>query len=354
MSNVDPIAVYYRRIAGEVRKAIAEQSYTQTLIAKECRERFGFDISQATISKIVRGTGQVSMAYISAICQILGLDMNFVLSLDNGCTQKKIDMPTRADFSAALEADDIAAGLIVNPKHRAFFGYIGREYDIYYLSTVSTSKKLITGTMTLSNEDDKYCRIHLQINNDRYPLKEYCGRMLISMPLNACYCTVTSSLLGEQNFFIFHHRFFSQGTLKARIAAVATVSAGGAQRPMLHRMMICEKGAIDDDQKREFITAQLRLNGSQIMISEQDFKELRQTAAQPELMQSLEARKHSLEPYYIFEESDIMKLPGYDKMTLVQVLAQIREQSVSRRYNKIGFDADELLYQYLFGKFEGA
>jgi len=349
MPNTDPIHAYYQRVAGEVRKAIAEQSYPQTLIAKECRERFGFDISQSTISKIVHGTGQVSMAYISAVCQILELDLNAVLSL-NGDAPKT---PARADFDGWLEADDIA-GLIVNPKHRAFHGYIDREYDIYYLSTVSTSKTLITGTMTLSNEGDRYCKIHFQLNNNKYPLKEYFGRMTISVPLRACYCTVTSERLSEQCFFIFHHYFFSQGSLKARLAAVATVSAGGARRPTMQRMMICEKGTIDDDQKMEFITAQLRLNGSQIMVSEQDFKKLCQDAAHPELMQSLEARKHSLEPYYIFEESDIMKLPGYDKMTLVKVLARIREQSVSRRYNKVGFDADELLYQYLFGKFEGA
>ena len=43
-----------------------------------------------------------------------------------------------------------------------------------------------------------------------------------------------------------------------------------------------------------------------------------------------------------------MKLPNYDFRTLFHALTRLREHSASERYNKIGYNADELLYRYLY------
>jgi len=346
MQDLDAEAKYYQRVSKAIREAIEKQGCSQDELAATCEQQFGIPISQTTISKIKRGSGgRISMAYISAICQVLNLDMNDTLSLKSEALQGKMVEPEGKffrDIKGAFGSDV----LIANPAHPAFFGYVDKDYDIFFLSTASIESKMISGSMTLSNEDGEYCKIQLKLHN--HPVKKYVGQMWISVPRRACYCTVTSSRLGEQCSFVFHHRPFTQGSLKVRLAVASTVSSGEAQRPTMHRIIICEKGIIDNDEKRAFIATQLLLNSSQIRISERKFNELCQDSALQPLLQALKPRMQSLEPYYTFEEDDIMNLPDCDFPTLINLLARLREKSTAKRYNKIGNEADEWLYQYLY------
>ena len=350
MPIADPMTAYYQRVAGEIKEAMAQQGRTQNDLVEVCRKEFSFEISQSTVSKIVRGTGNsINMASISAICQALRLDLTKVLTIHRDAALEAASAPTPSEaiFPDMKDSTD-ADSLIAAPTHSFFKGYVDREYDIFFLATASTETDLVTGTMRLSNEGGRYCKIYMRLHTDRDPQKEYVGQMLISSPRRACYCTVTSSDLGEQCCFIFHHRPYTQGSLKVRLAASTTVSAGGAQRPMTHRIAICEQGVINSDEKRRLICAQLLQNSSQIMISKENYGKLCQDAELAAPLQALKPRMQSLEPYYTFEEADVLHLRSYEKRELVNLLTRLRENSLAKRYNKIAEDADKLLYDYLF------
>ena len=347
MAIVDATSAYYQKVASAISDAIKEKGYTQLALAKECGRRYGIPVSQSTISKIVCSESghNISMVYISVICQVLGLDLTAVLSVDDPKMQENTAVPAGLIFRDAKDNAGVIT-LIADPTHDAFLGYVDKEYDIFFLPTASGENEMLSGTMTLSNEEDKYCKVHIVINNNKQPPKEYFGQMLISDRMRACYCIVKSDRLGEICSFVFNHKYFTQASLTIRLATVTTVSAGGAQRPTMHRMIICKRGLVSDEEKKAFIAAQLRLNGSSIMISERKFNELCEDNLLHDLLQALKARNPSTEPYYIIEEGDVTKLRRGDRMARINLLAKLRDNSMSKRYNKIGESADDILYEY--------
>lgn len=346
----DPMTLYYQRVAGEITEAMAQQGRTQNDLVEACRKEFSFEISQSTVSKIVRGKGNgINMATISAICQALRLDLAKVLTIrrDEAPETLRVPAPGEALFPDMKDSTG-ADSLIATPTHSFFKGYVDREYDIFYLSTASNENDVVTGVMRLSNEGNQYCKIYIQLRTDQNPQKEYVGQMMISSPRRACYCVVTSSDLGEQCCFIFAHQAYTQGSLKVRLAAATTVSAGNAQRPTTHRMAICERGVIDSEEKRRLIASQLLQNSAQIMISKANYAKLCQEAELAAPLQALKPRMLANEPYFTFEEADVLRLRNYGKRELVNLLTRLRESSLAKRYNKIANDADMLLYNYLF------
>ena len=161
--------------------------------------------------------------------------------------------------------------IISDPARREFYGYVNTTFDIFFLSTISKERQMITGTMMLS-EKNGYCEVKLTLQsteeNTTSFSKSYTGNMIISPRQQACYCVVASDELGELNSIVFHHKYFHKDSLKVKMATVTTVSAGDEQRPTMHRMVICKQGVINTEKQKRFIYSQLRMNRSQIIISE--------------------------------------------------------------------------------------
>ena len=344
--NADTISAYYRRVAKQISRALEDKGMTQKHLARECEKRFGIEISQSTISKILNSDGgHMSMVFVSAICQILELSLTGLLSFQGGGPGESGDDTVFAPISNAEPG--VRETLIRDPTDSVFSGYIDRTYDIFYWSTNSSENKLICGTMTLSNEENKFCRVHISLDTGKHPIKEYAGSMVISLLQQACYCTVESRRLGERCCFVFYHRFFSQGVLRVRLASVSTISVGDARRPIAHRMAICEKGAVDTEQKKAFVAAQLLMNSSQIIIPEERIEQLRQDETLCKLLDTLERPDRS-KTFRIYDESEIRKLPNQDFRPMADAIAKLRGNSIAQRYNKIGGKADDFLYKYLF------
>lgn len=344
--KADTISAYYKRVAKQVSKALEDRGMTQKHLARECEKRFGIEISQSTISKILNSDGgHMSMVFVSAICQVLELSLPGVLSLQSGDYGGSGEDAAFAPVSGA--APGMRETLIHDPADSAFFGYIDRAYDIFFWSTHSRENHLIGGTMELSNENGKHCRVHIRLDTGKLPAKEYTGRMAISLQQQACYCTVESQWLGERCSFVFSHRFFSQGALRSRMASVSTVSVGDIRRPTVHRMAICEQGAIDTEQKKAFVAAQLLLNNSTIIIPDDKIETLRQDEDLREVLDALEQPGRS-KSYHVYEEIEIRMLQGQSFHALANAVAKLRLHSVAQHYNKIGGKVDDFLYQYLF------
>ena len=341
--GADTISAYYRRVAEQISKALEDRGITQKHLAKECKSRFGIEISQSTISKILHSEGgHMSAVFVCAICQVLQISLPGVPDIGDGGGESvgAAFLPVGGEGEPGVRET-----LIRDPRDDAFFGYIDRVYDIFYWSTNSNEYRLIRGAMSLTNEDNKRCGVHICLDTGKLPVKEYRGHMVISLQQQACYCAVESRRLGERCNFVFYHRFFSQGAMQARLASVCTVSVGDARRPTAHRMAICEQGAVDTKEKEAFVAAQLLMNNSQIIITEEKYRHLLEEEAQDGPLTKL-GRQPT--PYFVFDESEIRKMPGYGFNQLADAITKLRTSSTAHHYNKIGGKADELLYKHLF------
>ncbi len=342
----DAVSRYYSAVSDSIKKAMKKQGITQELLVREC-ERLGIPIVQGTVSKIVnyRGKGHLSLIYIAAICQNLKLNMNEVLSLKG------------EDYSVAIsneyKYEDIVQSetLIENPRHSAFQGYIEKEFDLFFFPTISSESGILKGTLSLAKVNDEYCGASVILDVPKKGTqKTYTGRMLISLQQQACYINLVSKRLGEMCSLYFYHRFFSESSLKVRLAVAVTVCAGDDRRPTMHRVVICEKGVIHTDEQMSFIESQLLLNDSKIRISENELGAIGKEGQFTKIVEDIKrlARPNEGTTYYQFEESDILKIPDHSFQEIAEIISRMRKTENSKRYNKIGDKADAMLYKYLF------
>ncbi len=351
---------YYESVSNAINRAMKQQKITQEALVRRC-ERLGINIVQSTVSKIINYAiakkGHLSLVYIAAICQVLKINMNEALPI------KGKDYSVL--FSKEKKYDDVIQNetLIENPDHSAFYGYVDESFDIFFFPTISSESEILHGTLSLTREDDEYCgaEVTLYIPND-HAEKNYSGRMLISLQQQACYINLVSKRLGELCSVYFFHRFFSETSLKARLAVAVTISAGDDRRPTMHRVLICnrkhgkikinDKGIIEDEKQRHFIESQLLLNDSELRIAVEEWNALGEDSRFKELITEIKNKKLARPPegklYYTFEETDILKLPNYDFEKIAELIALMRINAGYARYNKIGAKSEEMLFKRLF------
>jgi hypothetical protein len=346
----DTISNYYASISKRLKAVMKQRDITQEFLVKKCTENLNIPFGQSTASKIInyKGKGHLSLVYVVAICQIMGLDMNEYLAI------KGVDysdfITDNADISEYSHTEvGRSETLISKPDHSAFNGYVGYEFDLFFLPTISSEHGLIEGTLSLFNKDNNYCGTHLSIPiKTGRKTKEYYGKMLISLQQQACYINLVSDRLGELCSIYFRHRFFSDSSLKVRLATAITISAGDSKRPTMHRVAVCEKNIVKTKEQRDFLESQLLLNDSQIVIAEEDFEYL--SASSPDLYAAIKnlARPKDGKKYYVFEESDIQKMPDTSFSAIMEIIGQLRRKAGYKKYNKIGAKPDETLFKFLF------
>jgi len=336
---------YNKAISKEINEALAKRGMNDTKLRIEL-ETLGIDIGASTISKILNFDPnkhpdyKVPLIYIAGICRVLDLDLS--------------DIPIGDDRSGTgnwipQNLGNSSGGLISNPDDMAFRGYINNTFDVFFLSTVSQDRQMMTGTMTLLKKD-KRCEVKLFVNSS--PIKEYTGEMRISTHQNACYGVVEGVGFSAVRSFVFAWRELRGDDFKVRIAVATTIAAGNEPYPTMHRLVICKQGVIKNDKQRQFIHSQLRMNRFQIIISEENFEQLRTHEEIGHVIEALGSTKQHLKPYYALEEDEILnirsKFSNITKSECDEALALLRINSVAHRHNKIGAKADNILYHYLF------
>ncbi len=338
---------YYKKIKKYFNDAMSKMKYTQTKLKEECEKR-GVKVSQGTISKVLslkddeKNDSSISLVLATAICDILELDMNTVLSLE---TPYAMDARKMSEMEKMEEDLPTSETLIADPKHSAFRGYLDETLDIYFYPTISYQNDILKGKLSFVNEGDRLCRVTMTIMTEPRN-KVYTGKLLISLQQNACYCVLSSKELGEIGTIFFRHRFFSGSTLKIRLAVCSTISAGDSRRPTIHRMMMCRQGEIQTEGQMRLIASQLLLNDSQIRIGVRELDKLAQNGG---IFESIKEKARAKEEVVRIEESDVLKMDGYSFDEIVDAISLMRLHSFDpQRYNKSSAKSDDILFKYLF------
>jgi hypothetical protein len=336
--------LYYNNIRQKLNEKIKETGLTQKELAAECNKR-SISATQGSISKLLGESAESAQSMplitVAALCDILKLDMNAMLSI--GTEAGGAD-----DFASDFNRDYIASSdtLIADSDNTAFKGYNDVALDVYLYPTISYQPELLKGSLVFTKDAAaKLCRAKLTLETGRTS-KVYTGILRISLQQNACYVVLSSRELGEISTIFFRHRFFSESSLKTRLACCNTISAGDSRRPTSHRAVLIEAGRDLSEEDMQLIRSQLLMNDSQIRISRKNMEALIKDEG---IYGDIMGRAMAEECVVVFEESEVLLLQGYTFEQKAQAIAEMRLASFgAQRYNKSSAKSDELLFKSLF------
>ncbi len=326
---------YCARVSERISKIIEEKRLTQNQIVKLCEDA-GAPISQATISNIKRGATTIALSSVINICKGLNIDINDVLSLEKMDDTIKTNIKGRGDPT----------------KNIAYKGYFGL-YHVYFFPTISDKHELLHGILDISpSKGEDTCKATMQlytgdireIDGEKEEIvKKYEGDFFISLPMQSGYCLLKNSEIEETCFLIFHHWHILNNELLCRMAVAATTSAGGNRRPTIHRLYMSRHELPEENQK--YIKGQLRLNSSEIIISENNYKRLLSEIDISDKFKEIFKREAKLESYFNISEAKLMscEISGRE---LAQSISLLRDYSVSPKYNKVSTKTDEFIFKY--------
>lgn len=311
----------------------------QTDIVNNCQEKQLF-ISQGTVSRAFSNPGSMTVATLIKICAGLNLDLADLLNVN-----KEQDM----DIDSLLPVTD---SFIQDPDSSAFQGYTGDFYT-YFFQTTGQHSDLIEGRLSFKASDDrKTCNAFFTLptgktkminQTEEQVIKNYSGRLIISIPMRAAYCILSSE--SEICFFAFFHFHIIAERLRCATASVVTVSAGANRRPTVHRMCICDRKISGTD--LNYIKGQLLLNDSDILISSSNLEKIRKDANFSSEFISILDNAVQKEKYYSIPEHSLYE--GEILAERAKQISLLRNYSCAKKYNKISTKTDEFLYAIISG-----
>lgn len=340
--------MFSQMVSDRIRSAMKELKLTQADILSISVSK-GYGLQQSTLSKMLSGTcSNLSALNIAEVSNILGLDLNEVLSLDSDI---KITLPKEVESNHRSElirrADD--------PRMR---GYLG-SYHAYFFPTKSTENKLLKGTLTFKPSKDKSkCLAHFSFRTGKFyennePIfKEYDGELILSPIMSAAYCFLVNESIGEISSILFEYIPIVYEKLISRVALVLTSCAGDHRRPTTHRMILSTVEL--SDESLQLIQGQLYLNRGEILISEigldkflQD-ERLDRSFIDYFCKEGQGTRFAGLSPigYYRFDES-VIRESFLDSKVIIDAINIMRQYSTGAKYNKIGSKSNDLVYRFV-------
>lgn len=329
---------YYKLVAQRINNAMRRKEINQSILLKKCAEN-GYFISQSTLSKILQGNTSISLINAVQICKVLKEDIADMLSMDERNVMYESNINTDASSQLIYRGD--------NPVFRAYLG----EYYCYFFSTISNEDRLIPGKLELKpTQSGSRCIATMVLEtgktgeNGKLITKCYEGDMIISTSMNAAYCTVVNEEIGEICYFIFRYSQINYEKLMCRLAIVLTVSAGDNRIPTAHRMLISRKkmGSILDD----YLSGQLHLNGSDILLEPENVKLMREDANMPQWFKDNFDKFISTTAlqYYRAQEL-IVRASHAPKKDKNEFICLLRKYSSAPKYTKVSAKADEFVYE---------
>ena len=356
MSDIIEQKIYLnKRISQNIEYLMQRDGYSQNQL-KDIFEEHDLTINQGTLSKCLNKPQNNfhSLPVILKCCDIFNVSLDELIRQDLGKDSAiKNNMSASANFTQKYGAKQ--ADLVTNINHRAFNGYAGTYY-CYLYPTLSAEKSILTGIMKIS-ADSKDCHITLKLNvpskhdpaSSSY-CKKYEGVLILSNPLQCCYCILKSDKLSEICFFIFRHIYLNNTQLDCRMAEVLTVSAGESHYPTVHRMFFSRQPLKEQD--LNLVLPLLNMNCSEIILSEQDMVSLKKENLIPqEILNQLE---NQVVPkrFYSFKENlirSIAELSG-EKKKIPIYISILRDKALKYRYNKVSKKLDDTVRQLLISQ----
>lgn len=335
---------YYKLVGKRLSTAMKTLHYTQQQVLAKCMDH-GYTINQSAISKMLSGTN-IQTFHVAQICEALGLNIAEVLSFDENTEIQVKEKPQ-------------TPSLITDARHNAFRGYMG-SYSIYFYTT-KNEDSIHHGIFNLQEDPATHqCMADLRFktgekNEEGMDIeKHYTGPVYYSMSMQTIYCEVFSAEIGERCYLLFHYDFLAYQNLECRLATAITVSSGVKRLPTMHKLLLTRTELSNDT--LDYLCGQLKLNSSEILISENAYREfLRDPKLPNKFFEYFGEKETHAErfissvakvPYFSFNESLISDsfLPPFDK---IKIICLLRKYSAAPRYNKISGTAEEIVYNFL-------
>lgn len=333
---------YSQKILERIKNELVKQKISQKTLGQLC------NLSQPTISKLLKGDTPLTLEFLFNVCDKLEIPIETLLSTTDTLSDKltSLQFAMQNQIYDNFHSDNEA--IVSDPSLYPFKGILG-TYNFYCNPTISSELELLKGTITFSPSirgGKTYCSCKLTLYTGKYnsvgqeDKKLYTGMMLISLPMQSCYCILSCDESAEYVFLLFHHMFLTKADLECRIAAVLTTSAGSHRRPAMEKCIISRTKLSQED--LEQIQGQLKMNCSNIKITESDFKKY----IVEDLPNDFPDAHISYETICNIEESFIKKssLPTNKQDALIN---KLRKYSIDRRYTKISTHADDILYNFI-------
>lgn len=337
---------YYQLIGARLLKALELLRYNQQQLILKCAER-GYTINQSSLSKMLSGTN-IQILQVAQICEVLELNISEILSLDKN---------TEIHVHEKLQTK---SDQIIADAHSSLFrGYKG-NYNVYFFTT-KNENFVHSGIFKIQEDSDtNQCMADLRFKtgekkeNGVEIEKHYIGPIYLSQSMRAMYCELCSEEIGEKSYLLFHYDFLAYQNLECRLVTAITVSSGVKRLPTMHKLLLTRDSLSDDD--LEYLSGQLKLNNSEILLSETAYREFLRDPKLPDKFFEYFGEKETHAerflssvakvPYISFNESLISDsfLPPFDR---VKIICLLRKYSSAPRYNKISSKAEEIIFNYL-------
>lgn len=345
---------YCNQIIKNINSLMEKKSIKQLELASRS------NISQSSLSKILKGEMRLTLQHIFKISLALDIAPEQLLSLN-----PQIDNTT-SDSSYANYNDTGMINeqymneqiLIRDKNHPAFNGYINNMFYIYLYSTITTESFLLEGKIRFNSKDSSYCKADMtldtgKVNAEGKPIeKHYSGELIISLTMGACYCILTNPEIGEICFLNFRHMFIFNQNLECRVGTISSTSSGGNRLPVTQRILISRRPLHilgKDQSDLEFVQGQLRLNNSMILISKKDLEKLiEKYASDQNLCRFFNKFSEISESvnYHALDESSLQNIPVSSSVK-TKGLSLLRNMSTALRYNKVSTKTDEYVFEYI-------
>lgn len=339
-------AEYCQMVGKRLATALDQLNYNQQKVLLMCSER-GYSINQSTLSKILSGSS-IQIFQIVQICNVLSLNLSEVLSLD-----------PETEVCIKEKYKDSSNQIITDARNSAFRGYKG-IYSAYFYTT-KNENSIHCGTFKIQETPITHqCAADFRFKtgekdeNGNDIEKHYTGPIYYSVSMQTIYCEICSEEIGEKCYLLFHYDFLAYQNLECRLVTALTVSSGVKRLPTMHKLLLTKKQLTQSD--LEYLCGQLKLNNSEILMSENAYREFLRDSKLPEkFFEYFGERETYAEgflssvakmPYLSFNESLISDsfLPPLDK---IKIIGLLRKYSSAPRYNKISGKAEEMVYNYL-------
>lgn len=240
-----------------------KNNYKQADIIRIIQERYGYPITQSTVSKYVNGTFKApNMFHILLICSAVNLDPRTLINELRTDSQEK---------TTEILVSDIVPQADYAP-------YIG-IFHCYFFSTVSKQSQrdqmhhaimqIFYDEPTNSYQVDFILHANAIGSAKRETEKKYHGTITVLNNLNACYIILQEKCL-EYSFLTFRRMTTTQQSMKCCLAIALTTGAGQGRNPTAHRMVICRDELTDTG--IQAIMPHLRMNSKKILIPKQDLE----------------------------------------------------------------------------------
>lgn len=336
---------YSQKILERIKIELTRQKISQKTLAQLC------NVSQPTISKLLKGDSPLTLEFIYKVSEKLDIPIETLLSTSDTLTDKLTEIQTNIQDEIYDNFHNDNEAIVSDPALYPFRGITGKYY-FYCNPTISSESELLKGTLHLLPSEragKSFCSCQLTLYTGKYDSegkkekKLYTGMMLISLPMQSCYCILSCDESAEYVFLLFHHMFLTKANLECRIAAVLTTSAGSYRRPTMEKCIISRTSLSSEDLSE--IEGQLKMNCSNIQITEKDFQE----HILKDFPEDFPRVNITHETIYSIEEAFIQK-SSLPENTRTELINKLRKYSIDRRYTKISTHADDILYNFIIDK----